>query len=94
MDICIAGDNAVSKEKHAFVSYNPENHVFKLIPGESRGLVYLNGEDVDMATRLNPLPRSSVNRGPEKSTKMPPASTPQPISGRRNGGVSGPFGQQ
>jgi len=54
MDICIAGDNAVSKEKHAFVSYNPENHVFKLIPGESRGLVYLNGEDVDMATRLNP----------------------------------------
>jgi hypothetical protein len=54
MDICIRGDNAVSKDRHAFVSYNPENHAFKLIPGESRGLVYLNGEDVDMSTRLNP----------------------------------------
>jgi hypothetical protein len=54
MDICIRGDNTVSKEKHAFVSCNPENYLFKLIPGESRGLVYLNGDDVDMPTLLNP----------------------------------------
>ncbi|WP_028323817.1 FHA domain-containing protein [Desulfatirhabdium butyrativorans] len=54
MDICIRGDKAVSKEKHAVVTYNPENHVFKLIPGESRSMVFLNGNDVDMPTCLTP----------------------------------------
>lgn len=52
MDICIAGDNSVSKENHAIVSFNPKKRVFKVHPGEGRGLVYLNGDDIDAAKEL------------------------------------------
>lgn len=53
MDVCIAGDETVSRENHAIVSYNPKNGQFKLHPGEGRGLVYLNGEEVDGPRAIN-----------------------------------------
>lgn len=46
MDISLAGDNSVSRENHAIVSFNPKNTTYRLYPGESRGLVYLNDEEV------------------------------------------------
>ena len=46
MDIQITGDQGVSRENHAAVSYSPKNHNFHIYPGESRGLVYLNDEEV------------------------------------------------
>lgn len=52
MDIAIAGDEAISRENHAVVSYNPKNHGFRLAPGDSRGMVYLNDEEVLSATVL------------------------------------------
>ncbi|MCB0354236.1 MAG: FHA domain-containing protein [Bdellovibrionales bacterium] len=52
MDICIAEDESVSREKHAVVSFNPKKRVFKVHPGESRGLVYLNGEEVEAPVEL------------------------------------------
>lgn len=47
MDVCIPGDDTISRENHAVVSFNPKTRQFKLHPGESRGLVYLNGNEVD-----------------------------------------------
>ncbi len=47
MDVAIRGDETVSRENHAIVSFNPKARQFKLHPGDSRGLVYLNGEEVD-----------------------------------------------
>jgi len=52
MDIAIRGDETVSRENHAIVSYNPKARQFKLHPGVSRGLVYLNGEEVDHPSPL------------------------------------------
>lgn len=52
MDICIAGDSSVSKENHAIVSFNPKKRTFKVHPGEGRGLVYLNGDDIDAAKEI------------------------------------------
>jgi Inner membrane component of T3SS, cytoplasmic domain len=52
MDIYIAGDESISREKHAAISYNPKNRQFKVHAGESRGLVYLNGEEVDGTSAL------------------------------------------
>ena len=52
MDICIKGDNAISREKHASISHNPRNGTFRLQPGEGRGLVYLNGEETGIPTEL------------------------------------------
>jgi hypothetical protein len=52
MDVAIRGDQTISRENHAVVSYNPKARQFKLYPGESRGLVYLNGEEVDTSAPL------------------------------------------
>ncbi len=46
MDIAIAGDESVSRENHATVSFNPKKSLFRILPGDSRGLVYLNEEEV------------------------------------------------
>ena len=52
MDITINGDLRISRERHAVISYNPKSNSFKIYPGESRGLVYLNGEEVDIPKKL------------------------------------------
>ena len=52
MDVCIAGDETISRENHAAVSFNAKDKSFKLLPGESRGLVYANGEEVDAPLKL------------------------------------------
>jgi hypothetical protein len=46
MDVCVAGDDSVSREKHAVMIFDPRKQVFWLLPGESSGLVYLNGDVV------------------------------------------------
>ncbi len=57
MDICIAGDSGISRERHAIISYNPLKNAFRIAPGESSGLVYLNGEDVETPAELKPYDR-------------------------------------
>lgn len=52
MHVCIQNDKSVSRENHAAVSFNVKNNTFKLHPGDSRGLAYLNNEDVDIPTPL------------------------------------------
>src|SRR5262245_20649603 len=52
MDVAIRGDETVSRENHAIVSFNPKARQFKLHPGDARGLVYLNGEEVDHPSPL------------------------------------------
>lgn len=46
MDIQITEDESVSRENHTSVSYSPKNQTFRLYPGESKGLVYLNDQEV------------------------------------------------
>jgi len=55
MDIRIVGDEAISRENHASVSYSPKNHTFRLYPGESKGLVYLNDGEVLTPELLKPF---------------------------------------
>jgi hypothetical protein len=57
MDVAITGDATVSRENHAVVSFNPKRQSFRLAPGDSRGLVYLNDEEVTLAVELNPYDR-------------------------------------
>ncbi|MCH1625692.1 FHA domain-containing protein [Ferdinandcohnia quinoae] len=52
MDICISGDEAISRENHAIISYSPKKRLFRIYPGDSRGLVYLNDEEVITADEL------------------------------------------
>jgi hypothetical protein len=54
MEICIENDSSVSRFKHAVISYNPRKNSFKLSPGESSSLVYLNDQDIDSPAELKP----------------------------------------
>jgi hypothetical protein len=55
MDICIAGDPRISRENHAIVVFEPRSAQFRLYPGDARGLVYLNGNMVDVPVVLQPF---------------------------------------
>lgn len=44
MRVRISGDDAVSRERHAFIVYDPKSNKYVLRPGDSQGLVYLNQE--------------------------------------------------
>jgi hypothetical protein len=55
MDIRIEGDAAISREKHAVISYDPKRANFRLLPGDGAGLTYLNDETVDAAAELKPF---------------------------------------
>ena len=52
MDVCIPGDETVSRDKHGIVIFDPRKSVFWTLPGDSAGLVYLNGEVVHAPTQL------------------------------------------
>ena len=44
MDVPLAKDTSVSRNRHASITYDPQNHGFFIQPGESSGLTYLNEE--------------------------------------------------
>lgn len=54
MDICISADDTISRENHAFIVFNPKSLTFRVQAGESRGLVYLNNEEVPTYAELQP----------------------------------------
>jgi hypothetical protein len=53
MDIAIRGDNTISRENHASITFNPRNRQFRLHSGNGRGLVYLNDEQIDDARPIS-----------------------------------------
>lgn len=52
MDICITGDETISRRAHAIVSFEPKRATFRLSAGDGRGLVYLNDEVVESSAKL------------------------------------------
>lgn len=52
MDICIHGDDTISRDNHAIISYDIRKNVFRLYEGDSKGIVYLNDEEVVTAAVL------------------------------------------
>ncbi len=54
MDVSIPNDETISRENHAVISYNPKNLSFRLFPGESKRLVFLNAEEVITPEVLKP----------------------------------------
>lgn len=53
MDVSLSRDEAVSRQKHATVVFEPQKQQFWLLPGDESGLVYLNGEAAYVPVRLN-----------------------------------------
>lgn len=46
MDIQILGDNSISRKNHTVIVYDQKKRSTVILPGESAGLAYLNGEAV------------------------------------------------
>ena len=57
MAVRLAGDAAVSRERHALVSFDPRSRRFMLAPGEGQALVYRNGQEVLVPVLLQPHDR-------------------------------------
>lgn len=55
MDICVSGDNRISRDSHALITYDSRHNQFQLSPGQARGLVYLNGRSLDGPSSLEPF---------------------------------------
>lgn len=54
MDLCIRDDETISREDHAYIVYDPKKNLFRVQAGSSRGLIYLNDEEVISSERLKP----------------------------------------
>ena len=54
MDIVLAKDNMISRDKHAIIIYEPKGNIFIIQAGESKELFYLNDSVVLSPTEMKP----------------------------------------
>ena len=52
MDVSLAGDSSISRDKHAIILYEPRGNVFLVQPGDAKELFYLNDKVVLTATEI------------------------------------------
>lgn len=52
MDICIRGDETISRENHAIISYDTVDRIFYFSPGDGRSIVRYNGKALFQTTQL------------------------------------------
>lgn len=53
MDICIAGDNRIGRDRHALIAYDQEEKVFFFGPADGKSIVRLNGKMVMVPSELH-----------------------------------------
>ncbi|EKQ51000.1 MULTISPECIES: FHA domain-containing protein [unclassified Clostridium] len=53
MDVQIIGDNDIATRNHAIIVYDPKKKNNVLLPGDSSGIAYLNGEPAYMPSELS-----------------------------------------
>lgn len=54
MDICIRGDQTISRERHAIIAYDTREKLFYFAPGDGRSINRVNGKAVLNMVLLNP----------------------------------------
>lgn len=52
MDVCIKGDNTISRDNHARLAYDEKHNKYHLIPAESTNSIYVNEEPIYVPTIL------------------------------------------
>ena len=52
MDVCLRGDESVSRENHAKLAYDKRHNAFHIIPVDDEKSIYLNDEPVYVPTKL------------------------------------------
>ena len=67
--IVLALDNSVSRDKHAFVTYEPRKRRFFVKPGDSSGLTYVNDEYITESIEVKTM--DVIELGSSKFILMP-----------------------
>ena len=62
MDIQILGDNSVARKNHAVIVYDPKKRITLLLPGDSHGLVYYNGDAIYSPVELAPYDTMEIGK--------------------------------
>jgi len=62
MYICISGDDSISRERHAVITFDPQRNAFHLSPGDGRGLVYVNSEVLLAHRELKPYDQIQMGK--------------------------------
>ncbi len=62
MDICIRGDETISRENHAIVSFDTQDNVFYFSPGDGRAIVRLNDKAVFQTVVLKAHDRITIGK--------------------------------
>lgn len=52
MDICVIGDENISRKKHAIISFDPRTKKYYFSPGSGRNIVRLNNQAIFMTNEL------------------------------------------
>lgn len=65
MDVCIKGDNTVSRSSHAVIVYDPRGNLYLAQPGDSKELLYIND-----ALVLNPVELKAMDILSVGNTKL------------------------
>lgn len=60
MNISLSADKAISRDKHAILTYDPKSNSFLIQPGESSELCYVNDEAILVPTKLKINDRISL----------------------------------
>lgn len=62
MDVSLSDDETVSRENHCLIAYDSKTNAFTLVPGQSRGITYLNGSPIELAVELKAYDRIEVGQ--------------------------------
>ncbi len=57
MDICVRGDETISRENHATITYDSADRAFYFTPGSGRSIVRLNGKALLMTQEIKAYDR-------------------------------------
>ncbi len=52
MDICIRGDETISRDNHAIISYDTVERIFFFSPGDGRSIIRYNGKALFQTTQM------------------------------------------
>jgi hypothetical protein len=62
MDVCIQGDETISRDNQCEIGFDPKDHSFTLARGDGRAMVYLNGKRLSDARILQAYDRIEIGQ--------------------------------
>lgn len=62
MDICVRGDDTISRENHVIISYDSADKIYYCSPGDGRSIVRLNDKAIFQTVELKPYDRIMVGK--------------------------------